>query len=270
MNTPPPWVDTICHAHHARPQHHSQNTNTLSTHQLQNMCIGSITRMTCGHLHIIFHDRCMGRCKEPTGGPSYHDQKQQCGNCEASNEIYDIRDGYKKKYNEAMPLYKLAQTMGNVEELERIRTTLRHHALEENRMVSAVRRAGRAKARPRDSTEPVTIHPARTHDPMSFISNAQDAVYRPSSIPREVKDHYSPALTSPSTSSDTTSPETSSPGTDSCTQEVKTQDPLRCDPSFYDIDLDLDLDLKSSSSLPSSGQPGTEVDSGLFFMGFHR
>ncbi|KAK4226162.1 hypothetical protein QBC38DRAFT_235565 [Podospora fimiseda] len=249
-----------------RPQcRHDPYPQTNNELISENMCIGSITRMTCGHLHIIFHDRCVANCKEPKEGPRYHDQEQQCGNCEASNEIYDIRDDYQKKYDEAMPHYKLAHSFGNVEELERIRIVLGQHAREENRMVSAVRRAGRAKARPKDSDTSASIHPNRGHDPMAYLTDAQDAFYCISGpIPCEIKE----PIYSPVTSSNPVSPATPSP--------VPKRDPLHYHPKLHSIDLS--LHNRTPRYVPhvppmpqqSPGQPATEVDSGLYFVGFNR
>lgn len=106
--------------------------------------------MNCGHFHSIINQYCRvgkERCSRIIEGPSYIEEAQMCGNCEAEAEANIIRSEFKDKYDILMQDYQLAHEMGNVEALGRIRSTLRQNASQENREVSAVRRIGRAKAR---------------------------------------------------------------------------------------------------------------------------
>ncbi|KAK0665106.1 hypothetical protein QBC41DRAFT_16545 [Cercophora samala] len=62
------------------------------------MCQGTKSRMSCGHFHLNFHERCDAWCSEPQVQIIMH-KDEQCGHCIAKTEVDSSRANYGKYYN---------------------------------------------------------------------------------------------------------------------------------------------------------------------------
>ncbi|KAK4202856.1 hypothetical protein QBC40DRAFT_320748 [Triangularia verruculosa] len=102
------------------------------------MCQGTKSRMSCGHFHLNFHERCEAWCNEPQVQLIMH-RDEQCGHCVARSEVDVSRTHHQKYFNKEKQRFMAAYHSYCVDGQQEVLVSLREEVIRANREMRALR-----------------------------------------------------------------------------------------------------------------------------------